>query len=39
MKFYFEEIIRIKKNISNNLTQDTSLISLIKEFIPDIYYY
>jgi len=35
MKVYFKEIIKIKKNLSNNLTKDISLISLIKEFIPD----
>jgi len=30
-----EEIIKIKNNKPNDLTQDANLISLIKEFIPD----
>jgi len=35
LKFYLEEVIKIKNDKPNDLTQDANLISLIKEFIPD----
>ncbi|KKK95549.1 hypothetical protein LCGC14_2671690 [marine sediment metagenome] len=35
LKFYLEEVIKIKNDKPNDLTQDVNLISLIKEFIPD----